>query len=553
MATSVRIIISSAVGGALRGFAIVGAAIRGLIRQGAQVGRSVAPYVLMAGKVAAIGAAALAATGVLSNMLGIIQLAAPAAVAAGAAMAVFKLSLNGVEEALKAGMDGDVEKLNEALKKLSPSAKSTVLTLLDLRREWKSTQQAVQESFFKGFRQDVIAVSRAIQPIADKWLPKMAQAFGAARFSLAQVLTASANSGQLDKILAGVTGFFQNLTGVVQPLVKSFLTIAEVAAPKFAQLGEVIARLASSFRDWIDGAKESGQLTKWLDKAWETFSKLWEVVKNLGTAIAGIFRASSGGGESFLDSLVKWTQDLSDWVNSGDGQKIIEIFSKVISFLGQMTPILGLVLEYLTMLARYWGFLWEAAKAAWEGIVVAAKTAIMMILEGFGMLINGAAKAFGWMPGIGDKLKAAAASFESFKNSVNNSLNGIKKTVDITVNYRARLIGNHLVRGDNFSGDYRGGGGYASGGHPRGLSWVGEYGPELVDFGADGRVFNSGQSKKMAASGGGWSGGGGSEGMSILVAAAPGSATSALAQLLLKAIRDRIIVLKVVDNRVVPA
>lgn len=473
-------------------------------QMGIRVGAAAAPYAFLASKVLLATAAIASLLGVAGNALGIIQLVAPAAIAAGSAMAVFKMALSGVADAMKAGIEGDAEKFNEAIKKLSPTAQQAVRTLLDLRHEWVATQKAVQNRFFAGFRDDVIAVSRAVQPIADKWLPKMADAFAAARLAIRQVITQSADSGQLDGIMANVTKFFQNLIMVVQPLGKAFLDVAEVAAPKFARLGEVIANAAKAFRDWIAGAKESGKLQEWLDKAWETFKKLWEVVKNLSTAIAGIFGATSEGGDDFLDSLVKWTKDLSDWVNSGDGQEFIGFLSEIISFLGQMSPLLGYVLGFLKTMVGWWGLLAAAGAAAWNGIVEAAKFAIMWILNGYGMLVNGAAKAFGWMPGIGPKLKAAAAEFNAFRDNVNNSLNGIKKTVDVTVNYRARYIGNHLVSGAQQSGTYiSGSGGRASGGNASGVIMAGERGPEMIDVGGSARVHNAGETKRMLSGGGG--------------------------------------------------
>jgi hypothetical protein len=49
---------------------------------------------------------------------------------------------------------------------------------------------------------------------------------------------------------------------------------------------------------------------------------------------------------------------------------------------------------------------------------------IRPILNAFGFIVNAAAKAFGWVPGLGPKLKAAAASFETFKMRAFTALNG---------------------------------------------------------------------------------------------------------------------------------
>lgn len=67
-----------------------------------------------------------------------------------------------------------------------------------------------------------------------------------------------------------------------------------------------------------------------------------------------------------------------------------------------------------------------------------AKTVFKFIVNAFltvvSALVNGAAKAFGWVPGIGPKLKAAAAKFDEFRDKVNAALDGIKSQKDIHLN-----------------------------------------------------------------------------------------------------------------------
>jgi len=43
-----------------------------------------------------------------------------------------------------------------------------------------------------------------------------------------------------------------------------------------------------------------------------------------------------------------------------------------------------------------------------------------IFLDTVGVIVHGAADAFGWVPGVGGKLKGAAAAFDSFKSDVNN-------------------------------------------------------------------------------------------------------------------------------------
>lgn len=78
-------------------------------------------------------------------------------------------------------------------------------------------------------------------------------------------------------------------------------------------------------------------------------------------------------------------------------------------------------------------------EAVWTGINLVGRaiwevlTATVNIFLAFvDALVSGAAKAFGWVPGIGGKLKAANREFDAFAAGVNASMNSIDKHFDIT-------------------------------------------------------------------------------------------------------------------------
>lgn len=98
-----------------------------------------------------------------------------------------------------------------------------------------------------------------------------------------------------------------------------------------------------------------------------------------------------------------------------------------------------------------------------------------LILGFFGAIINGAASAFGWIPGIGPKLQAASEEFRKFRDDVNRWLSGIN---DRTVTVRADFRGQGGIRLGAM-------GTRASGGPVlAGRSYlVNELGPELLTVG----------------------------------------------------------------------
>ena len=61
-----------------------------------------------------------------------------------------------------------------------------------------------------------------------------------------------------------------------------------------------------------------------------------------------------------------------------------------------------------------------------------------VIASVFGFIINGAAKAFAWVPGLGPKLKDAAQKFNQFRDNVNKAISGVNgKTVTVGVRMTA--------------------------------------------------------------------------------------------------------------------
>src|ERR1035441_2255448 len=62
-------------------------------------------------------------------------------------------------------------------------------------------------------------------------------------------------------------------------------------------------------------------------------------------------------------------------------------------------------------------------------IVTANKYIVGAFLDMVGAVIQGAADAFGWIPGLGSKLRQAATDFDGLKTGVNNAFNSMLGTL----------------------------------------------------------------------------------------------------------------------------
>lgn len=136
------------------------------------------------------------------------------------------------------------------------------------------------------------------------------------------------------------------------------------------------------------------------------------------------------------------------------------------------------------------------ARAMWDVIRPVLKAWFNVWATVVGGILEGAAKAFGWVPGLGGKLKAASKEFNKFRDNVNNALDGIhdkKVTVTANVVMQRGPGGMPVFAGDGGNPHNAVGTRFFSGG----VSWVGERGPELAFMPRGTAVATADQSARM--------------------------------------------------------
>ncbi|MFC1413362.1 transglycosylase SLT domain-containing protein [Streptacidiphilus sp. N1-12] len=107
--------------------------------------------------------------------------------------------------------------------------------------------------------------------------------------------------------------------------------------------------------------------------------------------------------------------------------------------------------------------------SAWNNVYTALQTAARNIVQAFANMalniVKAADVAFGWIPGLGGKLDKAKSAIESFKDSVNASMGGIKpKTIPVTISFNG--VNEGSITGHSYTSTT--GFTYANGGAVRG-------------------------------------------------------------------------------------
>lgn len=442
---------------------------------------------------------------VAGDLSGLLMLIAPAAIAGAAALVTLKLGLHGVGDAIKAGLEGDVEKFREALKKISPQAAGTVKAIVEIAKSWRALRRTVQDRLFHNLGRELLDTQAVIMPLADKYLPRIASAFNQAAKSVLAFFRTPEAAAQLDTILAAAHVAISGILRAAKPLAQAFLDIAEVAAPGFADLGTGIGNAAERFAGWIRQLKDDGTLARWLDRAKEIFGKLTEIGKEVGRVFSSLFKDPDAHSDAlgFLDAVKESLRALADWLHGEDGQAFIK-WAK-----NGATAIAGIgsaIESFLKMIDRG---LEELRDLFGRGEDSAKR---------FGSVIAAIGSAFGWVFSAMGALSSLASHAWSIARSIQMAINSIvPRTVFLDIVTRRTEQG--YARSLTPSG---GGGGRAKftahGGIAGGLTWVGERGAELLRLPHGSQVYSNEDTRRMLAT----SGGGQASTLAITIAPARG-------------------------------
>jgi SLT domain-containing protein len=165
-------------------------------------------------------------------------------------------------------------------------------------------------------------------------------------------------------------------------------------------------------------------LPAWRD-VWTFVKQLWNAVQSLWKAfapIAGPILKVALGVIVIAFRLIAW------------------VLAHVVgpAIMGFSTAVKNVVGWIRTGWKKMTDFLASAWSAAVHGLRVVFAAVVNFILGLFGSLLHAAVVAFGWIPGLGGKLRAAEKQFGTFRDNVNKSILGIKdKKVNVNVQMTA--------------------------------------------------------------------------------------------------------------------
>ena len=316
-------------------------AVRELARDVDRVGRSGlgGPGGGLSGRVAlftAIGAAAaFSLPSVLGLVGGLVQVAGAAAlipaavVPAVAGVSALALGFSHLGDALgPTKTKADIEKVNEAMASLAPSAREAVKAIRKLGPRFKALRLDVQQQLFEHLGDVISKVGRKYLPLLQDGLRQVAATFNGLTQLSAKGLLDPAAMKDVKGILDDVAQAFRSITPAVLSMGGAFLDIAAVGADFLTPLATGVSDMAQRFADLVSSARDSGALHDFIAGGLSAVGDVAKVLGAAGKALYGIVRAAQAAGGGTLSAFADVMQRVADVVNSPTFQKgLTEFFA----------------------------------------------------------------------------------------------------------------------------------------------------------------------------------------------------------------------------------
>lgn len=404
---------------------------------------------------------------------------APMAAGAGLALGTLKLGFSGVGEA--AALAGEDKKAYaKALKELSPEARSFTKELVKTKDQFGAYKEKVQAAMLPGFTK-ALKEAKPVVDIFGRGMTSMGKGFGDAAAGAGRLFKSGGFQKDLKTNLDLGRSFVGEMTGGLGSLGRSFLDFGAKSGPTLRSfsgglsglLGKGGGGLSGMFKGLEPGIEGSSRL---LDGLFGAVNRMLPALgrlggmagKTFGPLFGELFDFSGKATSALMDGLggvIKWLspafKDLSFGVKSVTSVLGIlaptvrdtasAIFGSFMPSFGEVDKAVGPLQRLSNTIQENKGRIQEFARVGGNAMITVAGAVIenlpgalgvfRMVTGGMvtalGGVLKAAAKTFGWIPGIGDKLKAADRNFSSFKNAY---IDGLKSAEAKTRQFAAEAL-----------------------------------------------------------------------------------------------------------------
>ena len=195
---------------------------------------------------------------------------------------------------------------------------------------WKDLTHDVRHAFWDQLVGKIKPLGQTFLPLLKTGLVGVSKELGASAARLAEWGKSDIFQSRFKSVMATSKTLTGQFARAFEGLLDAFMDLSHAAGPLAERIGGAFERWSAALSKKWDTKESIDKLREFLDYSADKGAQAWRILKDIGGAIAGIFRAGKGSGDSLLESLEKITAQWHKWTDSEKGrERIKKWFEKV--------------------------------------------------------------------------------------------------------------------------------------------------------------------------------------------------------------------------------
>lgn len=214
----------------------------------------------------------------------------------------------------------ELDKLNEALGKLAPSARVVAREIAGLVPILKDIQVQVQQAFFQPLQGLFPKLAAVLAGPVKNGLTTVASALGnlAARFL--NFFSSAQSVALIDKVFQSTARILNALAGPVTDFLAAMANSVVAALPFVERLGAAFGRFLDKFASFINEGIASGAFDQFIEDAFTITKELLSLGKALFGFLGTLFAGTEQSGHDLIQTLTDLFNKLNDFLKTAEGQ-----------------------------------------------------------------------------------------------------------------------------------------------------------------------------------------------------------------------------------------
>lgn len=224
-------------------------------------------------------------------------------------------------------------KINKQL----PAFKRFQSELGNFEAAYTRLRNTVQTNIFGALAREVGPLGRTYMPLLQRGLDGVSKAIG-------NVIRQAAGGLLNPKVVANTKTLIDNtrdainaFAPAIRNIIVAFSDLSAVGSSFFPQMASNATKATQRFKEFIAEARKTGELKEFIEQGLSALRSLWNTVKNVAGAFAGLWRAMEKGGSGGIKAIEQATAALKTFINSAPAQNsLTKLFSGLNSGLAQL-------------------------------------------------------------------------------------------------------------------------------------------------------------------------------------------------------------------------